>query len=180
MIGAPAERYARVVDADDVAHDAERAPGIRQARALLDMQLEVRSEFLRFAPRERRITDFPERSKRVCDGNPVAVLPLGDARHEATERRRGPEEADAKASALLVRPRDDLDRPPQRRLEIHERLNRLDRAQHAERPVEPAALRNGVEMRAEQDRGGPPPRTPRVGAWPESFRRVPSGARPAG
>src|SRR2546427_8702926 len=108
MIGAPAERHARVIDADDVAHDAERAPGIRQARALLDVQLEVRSEFLRFALRERRITDFPERSKRVCDGNPVAVLPLGDARHEATERRRGPEEADAKSSALLVRPRDDL------------------------------------------------------------------------
>jgi hypothetical protein len=67
-----------VVDANDVADHAERAPGIREARALLDVEFDVSSEFLRFAYRERRIAALPERSKRVRDGDPVAVLALGD------------------------------------------------------------------------------------------------------
>jgi len=46
---------------------------------------------------------------------------------------------------------DDLDRPPQRRLEIHERLDRLDRAEDAECTVEPAAFRYRVQMRPHEN-----------------------------
>jgi hypothetical protein len=50
VVGAATDRNASVIDADDVADDAERQARRLQARALLDMELELRRQVLRIAP----------------------------------------------------------------------------------------------------------------------------------
>src|SRR5207248_8229611 len=68
------------------------------------------------------------------------------------QHRRGPEETDAEAGTLLVGPRDDLDRPPKIGARLEKRLHRLHGAEHAERAVEAATVRDRVDVRADEDR----------------------------
>src|SRR5439155_1220236 len=57
------------------------------------MQLEVCRELGRIAPRRRGVSTLAERAQRLGDRDTVPVATIPDARCEATEHRRGPEEA---------------------------------------------------------------------------------------
>src|SRR5712692_3144791 len=86
-------------------------------------------------------------SRRASAGSPV-----GDAALEATERRRGPKEANAETRTFLVGPGDDLDRASELDLRVDERFDGFDRTQHSERSVEAATLWHRVEMRPDEER----------------------------
>ena len=114
------------------------------------MQLEVCRELGRIAPRRRGVSTLAERAQRLGDRDTVPVATIPDARCEATEHRRGPEEAHTEPRTLLIGPRDDLDRA-QAHVGIDERLDRLDRAEDAECTVKPAAFRYRVQMRPHEN-----------------------------
>jgi hypothetical protein len=85
MIVAPA--YARVEDADDVAHDSERHAGALEPRALLDMQLEVGADLPRIALRFGRIAGLAHRAQRVADRHSVLVAQIRGASRQSAEGR---------------------------------------------------------------------------------------------
>ena len=137
-------------DPDDVAHDAERDAGLGEARALLDVELEVGHDLGRGALRHPRFAGLAERAQRIGDRDPRAVRSLGSAIRQPAERGARAEQADPEARPLLVAPAHDLHRSREAQPVIEERLDRLDRAEHPERAVESSALRHRVQMRADE------------------------------
>ena len=140
-----------MIDADDVADDAERKARLFQTRALFDVQLEVRRKLLRIAPGRCGVALLAEGAQGVGDRNPIAIAPVADAACQPAERRRGAEETHAEARTLFVGPGHDLDRTPHLHPGVDERLDGFDRAQHAEGAVEPPALGHRIEVRADKD-----------------------------
>src|SRR5581483_8662410 len=140
-----------VVDAHDVAHDPERDARPLEARALLDVQLQVGADAPGIARGLRRVAGLAERAQRVRDGDAVLVATLRRARRQLPERGGRPEKTDAEARALLIRPRDHLDGPREARARLSERDHRLDRAAHAESSVESPALGDRVDVAADED-----------------------------
>src|SRR5207249_1219807 len=122
-----------------------------EARPLLNVQLEICRELGRIAPRRRGVSTLTERAQGLGDRHTIPVATIPDAGREATEHRRGPEEAHTEPRTLLIGPRHDLDRAAQAHVRIDERLDRLDRAEDAKRAVEPAAFRYRVQMRPHEN-----------------------------
>ena len=118
------------------------------------MKLEVGGGILELALRlESGIEIDVEARDRVGQRDAVGVLALSQlllVGHRAGGRR-GPEQRAAKASALLVGPVDEPDR--YRRLSfVGDPPQHLDAGHHVQRSVEPAAVRDGVDMSADQQR----------------------------
>src|SRR3989475_1941631 len=172
VVRAAAHGHAAVEDPDDVAHQAEREPAVGEAGSLLDVRLDVRGELLWVAPRGGGVATLSERTKRPRDRHAVTVATLERAIGQAAERGARPEEPDPEPCALLVRPGDDLDRAAEARPRVEDRVDGLDRAQDADRCVEPAALGHRVEMRADDGRGAPPLGPRRLETRPQVRRGV--------
>src|SRR5438552_17787372 len=152
VVLATVDRHASVHEPDDVAHHTERRPLLREARPLLDVELEVRRQPRGVALRLRRLPGLADRPERVGDLHPVLVGALSGAVGQAPERRARTEEPDPESRAFFVAPPHHFDRPPEADAVVEQHLDGLDRAQHAERAVEPAALGNGVDVRPDEDR----------------------------
>ena len=146
---------------------------------MLDVQLAVRHEFLGSTPRKRRVPVLAERPKGVGDGGARPVVTLGDVRGEPPESGGRSKEAHAETRALLVRPGHDLDRTTELALRIEQRLHCLDRAEHAERAIKPAAFGDRVQVGADDDREALPPGPRRFKTRPEVRGRIAMYARPA-
>jgi hypothetical protein len=133
-------------DPHDVAHHAQRAIGLRQAWTLLDVKLEVCGDLARVALRERGIALLAERTQGVGDRDTTLVGAFRGTCRKPAERGRGSEQPDPEPRPFLVGPRDHLDRTLETRTHVEQRLDRLDRADHAERSIETTALGHRINM----------------------------------
>jgi hypothetical protein len=142
------------LDAEGAEDDAERQVERLEHRALLDVELEVRGRALELPPRVERPLEVDAvggERLRECHAvrvrAPAEVLlvvhrPGGGAR---------PEEAPGEAGALLVGPVHEPDREG-RAAFLGDAAQHLDAGEEVERPVEPAAVRDGVDVAADEER----------------------------
>ena len=153
-------RDPRPLDPERPEHDAERQVHRLEHRPLLDVQLEVSECALELLPCIQRPVEV-DAVRGDCVGKRhavrVAELPqLVLVGHRAGRRAR-PEERAAETRALLVGPVHEphghrrlalLGDPPQH----------LDARHDVQGPVEPAAVRDGVDVAADQERAVVTPR----------------------
>ena len=139
--------------ADDPADDADVDTGALEPRPLLDVELEVARESRRVAARAgEALLAQPGPGETGAERVEAASGREQSLGPERPGQRLAPEQADERA--LLVREVD--------RLEVHRKLlarvlrgaEHLEGRDDAERPVEAAPVRNGVEMGAEEERAG--------------------------
>ena len=149
----PADPDGVALDPGGAGDDAHREAVAFEHRALLDVQLEIGDGgFQAGARRGRRVEVDPMRVQRVDQCDAVAVGDVADgARVERPGREAGAEQRAAEARPLLVGPVDEGDRDGRRRAARGEGAQDLQAAQDAERAVEPAPVRDGVDVAAEHD-----------------------------
>jgi hypothetical protein len=131
-------------------HRADHAAFGFEDRALLDVQLEHRGKFARAGFFLALVADARQliaKSLAVAVGAPIGVVGRKHAGKDA-----GCEHSRREARAFFVGPIDDLDRRIGLVAGLVERAHGFQRAEDAERAVEFAAGRLGVEMRAHGDR----------------------------
>jgi hypothetical protein len=140
-------------------HDADHAGLVLEDRALLDVQLEHGGEFPGAGLVLALVADALE---LIAEGLAVAVgARIREFGREHAGKDAGGEHGRREARAFFVGPVDDLDRGIGLVAGLMERAHRFERPEHAERAVELAAGRLGVEVRAHGDR-----RKILVLAWP--------------
>ena len=146
-------RDAPALDAVGAEHGAEGNAHRLEHRPLLDVELEVGRGRLELRPRlEGPVEVDAVRSERVGERDPVPVGQLAQlvlVAHRAA-RRRGAEERAAEARALLVGPVDEPDRDRRRAL-LGDPAQHLGARDDVEAAVEPAAVRDRVDVAADQD-----------------------------
>jgi len=134
----------------------ERAVRVDEVRTLLDVGLEVADQLLG-AP--GRVADprgvEPERGHRLRHGRARAVGRREPVLPGPTGEGAGAEQRVAEAGPLLVGEADQLEREGQGC--GFDARGHLDGEQDTEHPVEPAGVRDGVEVAAEHERGQPLP-----------------------
>ena len=131
--------------------DADHAVFGFEDRALLDVQLEQGGELVRAGFLFAAIADAPE---LVAEGFAVAVgAGVGVVGGEHAGEHAGGEHGRGEARAFLVGPVDDLDGCVGLVAGAMQGAQRFERGKDAERAVELAAGRLGVEVRAHGDRG---------------------------
>ena len=136
VAGVADERDLGVALAVDGGHDADRLSEPLEHRALLDVDLDVAEHVV--ARGGNFVDEVAEpRALVVAQAQPFEPEPPG---HD-----RGAEVGGAEAHALLVGEPDHLD-------VARHALGGLDGDQHAERPVVPAGVDHGVQMRSEHER----------------------------
>ncbi len=114
------------------------------------MQLEQAGEA---APADRLRAPIADRVERLDEADAVAIpLGIGLVARERAGEDAGGEHRGGETAALLVGPVDELERRVGAVVEIVQRAQHLQPGEHAERAVELAAGRLGVEMRAHRDR----------------------------
>ena len=171
-----AECHEMALDAEGAEHDAERQVEGLQHRPLLDVELEVGRRVLQLRARlERAVEIDAVRRERVRQRDPVRVAALAQlvlVAHRAGGRRRAEERA-AEARALLVRPVDEAHGQRRRPL-LGDAAQHLDRPEHVEAAVEPAAVRHRVDVPAQQERAlrRPRQREPLVPGLVDFFLRA--------
>src|SRR6478735_1180428 len=149
-----AERDLVALDAERAEDHAERQVERLEHRALLDVELEVRSRVLELPPRlERPVEVDAVLADRVRQRDPVDIAPLAQlvlVAHRAGGRR-GAEQRAAEAGALLVGPAHEPHGQRRRPL-FGDAPQHLDGREHVEAAVEPASVRHGIDVAAEQER----------------------------
>jgi hypothetical protein len=143
------EAHAVALHAERPEHDAERQVELLEHRPLLDVQLEVGGGAAQPLARLAHPVELDAVSgQRVRQCRPVAV---GQAAHRVgVERARAgarAHQAAAEARALLVGPVDQLQADVA--WLVRERAQHLEAADHVERAVEPAAVRDRVDVAAD-------------------------------
>ena len=150
---------ARSLDAEGAEHDPEREPERLEHRSLLDVELEVGTRICELRSRLERMLELDAvRAQGVGECDAVTVDQLRERRlvaHRAG-RGRGAEERPPEPSALLVGPVDEPD--SHRRTLLGDPAEHLGAGDDVQRAVEPAAVRDGVEVTADQERQGLPHR----------------------
>jgi hypothetical protein len=123
-------------------------------RPLLDVQLEVGAGALELPPRLLRPVEVDAvLAQRVLPADPVGVGALADLLdvvHRAAARR-GAEQRAAEARPLLVGPVDEPHGDRRRPL-LRDPAQHLHAREHVQAAVEPAAVRDGVHVAADQQR----------------------------
>ena len=152
--GLAGERDEVSLDAERPEHDSERQLERLEHRPLLDVQLEVGGRALELAARlERAVELDPVGADRVGKRDPVrvAAFPQLVLVGHRTGRRRRAEERAAKTRALLVGPVDEAH--GRRGLAVlGKTTDDLDPGHDVQGPVEPAAVRDRVDVPADQHR----------------------------
>ena len=154
MRGLAAEGDLVPLDTERSQHDPEREPHRLEHRPLLDVQLEVRGGVLQLRARlERPVELDAVLGSASGSATPVRVAPLPQlvlVVHRARRRRRAEQRA-AEARALLVGPVHQPD--GRRRLPVlGEPPHHLHPGHHVQAAVEPAAVRDRVDVPADQHR----------------------------
>ena len=156
--GLPFDREQKAARTGDRGDDGERLASTVELGALFDMRFEVSDELVgtagRLADAARVEPELQERlTKRRAVGvgeAPPFVAP--DASH-----RGGSEQGRAEPGSLLVPEGDDLQREAESRPPLlvgahTQQAHDLQGHEHAEHAVEATSVRNGVEVRPEQER----------------------------
>ena len=140
------------LDAEGADHGAEREIHRLEHRALLDVQLEVGGRVLELPAGVLGAVEIDAvLAQRVGQRDAVRVdapAQLVLVVHRPRARARA-EEAAPEARALLVRPVDEPDGHLRLAL-LGEAAHHLDAGQHVQAAVEPAAVRDGVHVAADQ------------------------------
>ncbi len=146
-------RDPRALDAEGAEDDAEREVERLEHRPLLDVELEIRGSASSCDARlERTIEVDVERPDRIGQRDAVAVDELAElvlVGHRAAGGGRA-EQRPAEAGALLVRPVDEP-HGDRRRPIVGDAAQHLCAREDVEAAVEPAAVRHGVHVAADQD-----------------------------
>ena len=155
--------------------DGHRVAGVDQRPALLDVQLDESADPARVSSSRPSSLGLPGR-RRIASAmrDPVGVgQPAGPVRVQLPGDDPGPGAGDAEPGALLVGEVDDGDRPTGREPVVPQGIERGEGADHAQRPVEGAAVGHRVQV---VNRSRPPAvrRPPRRRDHPTS----PTGCRP--
>ena len=142
------------LDAERPQYDPERQVERLQNRTLLDVELEVGGGVLELASSfEGGVEIDIEAGDCVGQRDALSVLALPQlvlVGHRGGGRRRAEQRA-AEARALLVGPVDEPDGDRRRPL-LGDPAQDLDAGHHVERSVEPAAVRDRVDVPADQQR----------------------------
>ena len=147
-----AEDHAVALDADRAEHGSDGHAEALEHRPLLDVQLEIGAHVAQPALGCRRAVELDA----VLADDVLEALAVGVAQvaHRVGVERAGhgggAEEAAAEARALLVGPVHERDRAGRRALS-RDRAQRLESGHDAERPIQPAAVRHRVDVRADHD-----------------------------
>ena len=157
-----AEDHAVALDADRAEHGPDREAEALEHRPLLDVQLEVGAHVAQPPLRGGGAVELDAvLADDVLEAPAVGVAQVAHGVGiERAGHGGGAEEAAAEARALLVGPVDERDGARRRALR-GDRAQRLERPHHAERAVEPAAVRHGVDVGADHDGVGALTREPR-------------------
>ena len=149
VAGLAGERDRVALDAEAADHGRGGLARLLQPRALLDVQLEIGGDVGQLGLAHRVEVDVVL-LQRVRERDALVVLEVADrVGVERARRGGGAEQAAPEARALLVGPVDQLQRDRGRLALV--RAQHLDRGQQAEAAVEPAAVRHGVDVRADDD-----------------------------
>jgi hypothetical protein len=146
------QQDAEVPDADDALDDADALTAGIESVALLDMGLEI-AEVPPRLDLDARLPGEPGGRQRVAERDPVAAaaaVDLGLVEH-AGERAAAEHVA---VMAFLVGPGDRLDAEPGEVGIAAKGARHLQRVDHPERAIEPAAFRLGLAVRADQQAAG--------------------------
>ena len=174
-----APRDAVPLDAEGSQYDPERQAERLEDGALLDVQLEVGGRRVELAPRlERSVEVDPVLGERVRERDAVPVRELAElvlVGHRPGRCARA-EQAAAEARALLVGPVDEA-QGDRRRSVFRDAAQDLDPGDDVQRAVEPAAVRHGVDVAADEHRalGLPGEREPLVAGLVDLLRRARPG-----
>jgi hypothetical protein len=145
------EAHDVALHAERAQHRAEREVELLEHRPLLDVELQVGDRVAQArAGLAHPVELHAVGGERVGERRPV---PVGEPAHrirvERTRAGARAEQAAAEARALLVGPVDEHE--GERALLGCERAQHLQPGDDVERPVQPAAVRDGVEVAAEHD-----------------------------
>ena len=149
MIGLSVAADAEAANSDQPCDNADAPTQGFEARPLLDMGFEVTENSLRIAANERALVaqdsqGFGER--HTVFGFRRSDLRVSDVLAERTAAQAGQERA------LLVLERDDVDADPRSAARLDRGASDLKAVDDTQRTVEPAALRDRVSMRTDEDR----------------------------
>ena len=153
MPGLPLERDEVARQADRAADRRGEAAGVQEDRPLLDVQLDGGQRAVEARGRAGRgVEVHAARGEGVLQAGALAVEEIADVVGiEGAGGGRGAEEAAAEARALLVGPVDEADLDRRRRVRGGQRAHDAERGEEAERAVEPAAGRDRVDVRPDDD-----------------------------
>ena len=152
VTGTAGEHRPPALDPEGAEHRAAgQALGL-QHRPLLDVQLEVgRQALAPPLPRAAMARSRPRARRRRRERDALGVRqPRGGVQVQRARERRAAQQAAPEARPLLVGPvhqRHGARRPPGG----GDRPERLERAEHAQRAVQPSARGHGVDVRADRD-----------------------------
>src|SRR5262245_18030415 len=166
------------LDAERAKHDARRLVHRLEHRPLFDVELEIaaRGDLLQRGMRLVHAIQIDAVLRdRIRQRRPLPIDQRAYfVRPQAAARGRGSQQAAAEARAFLVRPVDDGERPRRAAPLVH--AQRAEACRHAEAAVEPAAIRDRIQVAADDDRvrrvarQRDPVVTGRVGRHPQAER----------
>src|SRR5207245_8318909 len=139
------------IQPDDASHDPDGNAGLVEPAALLDMKRQITGH----RPRPHASFGKPRwvlavAAQPVGQGNSLFVPSLENPGAEYPGRGARTEQALAEVVTLLVAPDDHFEWVPGRHLVLVERTHYFQRAQAAHIAVEIAAMRHGIDVRAEK------------------------------
>ena len=152
VVGLALEDHARAAHPHDRLDDTDRDARLFESSTLLDVELDVGVHGARgHACLGRAVSVESGAGHRVDEPHAVDGRHLVDpgVLEHAAERPRAEE---ASVSPFLVAPRRDNQRPSVASARLGDRLDALEPGEDPEGPVEDAALRNRVDVRAGDDR----------------------------
>ena len=134
-----------------VGDGADGDAGFLQQRALFDVQFEIGIDGAATDGVVAVVADAPEFVAEAASGAVGGGMGLGEGEHAGEDR--GAHQAGGEAGAFLVGPVDDFQGASCGDAGFGDAAHGFERAEHAERAVEFAARRLGVEVAAEHHRG---------------------------
>ena len=179
VIGLAHEDDAGPPHAHDRLDDADGDAGLLQARALLDVELDVRRDrALRRARVGCPAGVEPRMRHGVHEPGAVGGRHLVDIALE--QAAKGPRAEEAAVATFLVAPRRHRQGLRVQRVRLADYLKALEARQNAERAVEHAALGDGVDVRAGEDRRRFRRQGPRAEGTEGVARRIDPRRQPGG
>ena len=145
------ERDQVALDADGAADRRREAGAVEEHRALLDVQLEICEGAVQPAGGGGRAVKVDAaRGEAVGQRDATGVLqPANVVSGQIACAGRGPDQASPEPRALLIGPIDEADPDRRRDAGAAELAHRLERGQQSERTVEPTAIRDRIDVRAD-------------------------------
>jgi hypothetical protein len=151
VIGLAVKDHAAAANPHDGIDHGDGDAGLFQARALLDVQLDVGVHGSLGCARLGGAGGIEAGARHGVDQLVAVHRRHGRNGGGVEATAEGPRAEETAVASLLVTPRRDHQRPSWRRARLADRVEALEAGQHAERAVQRAALRHRVDVRASDD-----------------------------